>query len=80
MGFGFVFMLLVIGLPLAGIIAMVVWLVNTNKVGNPFSANPPSGKQEQVEGQRMKRTCSHCGAGLQDGWTHCPQCGAPVES
>jgi hypothetical protein len=24
------------------------------------------------------RFCSHCGAGLQADWTHCPQCGAPI--
>ena len=78
MGFGFLSMLLVIVLPIVGIIALVVWLVNTNKLENPFSVNPPSEKREQAEGQRTKRTCSHCGAGLQDDWTHCPQCGAPV--
>ncbi len=28
---------------------------------------------------KFDRYCSHCGAGLQSGWTHCPQCGAPIE-
>ena len=80
MGFGFLSMLLVIVLPIVGIIVLVVWLVNTNKLGNPFSVNPPSEKREQAEGQGMKRTCSHCSASLQTDWTHCPQCGAAVES
>jgi len=26
------------------------------------------------------RYCAHCGAGLQADWTHCPQCGAPVQN
>ena len=80
MGFGFLSMLLVIVLPIVGIVVLVVWLVNSNRQGNLFSQNPPSEKREQAEGQGMKRFCSHCGAGLQDDWTHCPQCGAPVES
>ena len=80
MGFGFLFMLLVIGLPIVGIIALVVWLVNTIKLGNPFSVNQSVGKRGQAEGQGAKRACSHCGTSLQADWTHCPQCGAAVES
>jgi hypothetical protein len=80
MGFGFMAMLLVIVLPIVGIIALVIWLVNANRKGNPFNMNLPSEKQEQAEGQGMKRFCSHCGAGLEGGWTHCPQCGAPTGS
>lgn len=79
MGFGFLSMLLVIVLPIVGIVALVVWLVNSNRQGNLFSQNPPSEKREQAEGQGTKRTCSHCSAGLQNDWTHCPQCGAPVQ-
>lgn len=26
----------------------------------------------------VSRFCAHCGAGLQPGWSHCPQCGAPI--
>jgi hypothetical protein len=80
MGFGFLFMLLLIALPIVGIVALVIWLNNTNLQGNPSSPNPPSEKREQANGPEMKRVCSHCGAGLQEAWTHCPQCGAPVSS
>ena len=80
MGFGFLFMLLVIGVPLVGIVALVVWLVNTNKLGNPFNTNQSVEKRGQSEGQGMMRTCSHCGTSLQNAWAHCPQCGAAVES
>ena len=80
MGFGFLFMLLVIGVPLVGIVALVVWLVNTNKLGNPFSTNQSVEKREPAESQGMMRTCSHCGTSLQNDWTHCPQCGAVVAS
>ena len=80
MGFGFLFMLFVIGVPLVGIVALVVWLANTNKLGNPFNTNQSVEKRGQAEGQEMMRTCSHCGSSLQIGWTHCPQCGAAVES
>lgn len=80
MGFGFLFMLLVIGISIVGMVALVVCLVNTNKLGNLFSTNQSVEKLEQAEGQRMMRICSHCGTSLQIGWTHCPQCGAAVES
>ena len=76
MGFGFVFMLLVIGVPLIGIVALVIWLVNTNKLGNLFTTNQSVEKREPAEGQGEMRACSHCGTSLQNDWTHCPQCGA----
>ena len=80
MGFGFLFMLLVIGVPLIGIVALVVWLVNTNKLGNLFTTNQSVEKRGQSEGQGMLHTCSHCSISLQNDWTHCPKCGAAVES
>jgi hypothetical protein len=80
MGFGFLSMLLVIALPIVGIVALVIWLSNANRKENLFGLNSPSEKQEQATGSGAKRFCSHCGAGLQAEWTHCPQCGAPVGS
>ena len=80
MGFGFLFMLLLVAIPLVGIVALVVWLNNANQQGNKLNTNPLSKKREQVESPEMKRFCSHCGAGLQDSWTHCPQCGAGIGS
>ena len=80
MGFGFLVMLLVFALPIVGIVALVIWLSNANRQGNLFGLDSPSEKREQVTGSGMKRFCSHCGAGLQANWTHCPQCGAPIGS
>jgi uncharacterized paraquat-inducible protein A len=78
--FGFLFLLLVVAVLVVGVIAGLAWLNRTNRQGNPFNANQPSEKRVQTTGPDAKRFCSHCGAGLQDDWTHCPQCGAPVGS
>ncbi len=81
MGFGFLFMLLIIAVPIIGVVALVYWLGNANRQpGTPFSVNQSAPKREQFASPDAKRFCSHCGAGLQDDWTHCPQCGAPVGS
>lgn len=80
MGFGFLFMLLVIAIPIVGIIALVIWLSSANRQGNLFNVNLPSDKREQAESPGPKRFCSHCGAGLQENWSHCPQCGAATAS
>jgi uncharacterized iron-regulated membrane protein len=80
MGFGFLAMLLVLALPIVGIVALVIWLSNANRQRNLFGLNSPSERREQTTGSGAKRYCSHCGAGLQEDWTHCPQCGAPVEA
>jgi hypothetical protein len=78
MGFGFLSMLLVIALPIVGVVALIVWLSNPNKQGNLFGMNLPPEKREQVKEPGAERYCSHCGTGLQDNWTHCPQCGAEI--
>lgn len=80
MGFGFLAMLLVFALPIVGIVALVVWLSNANRQGNLFGSNLPAEKREQAPDPGTKRFCSHCGAGLQANWPHCPQCGAPIGS
>ena len=76
--FGFLFLLLVVAVLVVGVIAGLVWLNRTNRQGKPFNENQDIEKREQITGPEAKRFCSHCGAGLQEGWTHCPQCGAPV--
>ncbi|GAB4424825.1 MAG: hypothetical protein Kow002_14350 [Anaerolineales bacterium] len=80
MGFGFLSMLLVIALPIVAVVVLVIWLSNPNRQGNPFYMNPPIEKREPATGPSTKRFCSHCVAGLQGDWTHCPQCGAPIKS
>jgi len=78
MMFGFLFLILFVVILIVGVIAGLAWLNKNNGQGNPFSVNQSSEKPEQISGPDAKRFCSHCGAGLQEGWTHCPQCGAPV--
>jgi hypothetical protein len=80
MGFGFLSMLLVIALPIVGIVALIIWLSNANHQGSLFGLNSPSERREQTTNLEKNRYCTHCGAGLQADWAHCPQCGAPVGS
>lgn len=86
MAFGFLFMLAVLALPVLLIVGLVVWMMRTNQQATP---PPPAARpQVTIPPQRgappapvspsAARACSHCGAGLQPDWTHCPQCGAPV--
>ena len=65
-GFGFIMMILVIGLPVA-LAAVLIW----GLMKRPANAS-------RVTQQSPTRICSNCGTGLQFGWTHCPQCGAAV--
>ena len=76
--FGLLFMLLVIGLPILLIVAAVagVWGLSTRRSG--LAASSPGYDRPVVPTAPFTRFCSHCGQGLQAGWTHCPQCGAPV--
>ena len=77
---GFLFLILFVVILVVGVIAGWAWLNKNNGQGNPFSISQPSEKREQIPSPDAKRFCSHCGAGLQESWTHCPQCGAPVGS
>jgi hypothetical protein len=78
--FGFLFLLLVVAILVVGVIAGLAWFNRTNRQGNRFNVNQVSEKRVQITGPDTKRFCSHCGAGLQEDWTHCPQCGAPAGS
>jgi len=80
MMFGFLFLILFVVILVVGVIAGLAWLDKNNRQWNLFSVNQPSDKREQVADPEVRRFCSHCGTGLQAGWTHCPQCGAPVGS
>ena len=77
---GSLFLILFVVILVVGVIAGLAWLNKNNGQGNPFSVNQSSKNREQIPGPDAKRFCSHCGASLQEGWTHCPQCGAPVGS
>jgi len=85
-GFGLLMMLLVIGLPI-----LLIVLVLAGTAGFLQNrANSASAAQNQapiympavnpnLPTPSAARYCSHCGAGLQSDWTHCPQCGAPIQ-
>ena len=85
-GFGWLMMFVVIGLP----ILLVVLLVAVAAGFLPNMAHNRSVLQNQSSDFRpavnshlsvttATRYCSHCGTGLQSEWTHCPQCGAPIQ-
>ena len=84
-GFGWLMMLLVIVVPIliiALIIGGAVVLLQNRGTGSTSLSSPVSVAQPEVRTMSTTpppaRYCSHCGAGLQSDWTHCPQCGAPV--
>ena len=84
-GFGWLMMLLVIAVPIliiAFIIGGAVVLLQNRGTGSTVLRSPVSAGQPEVRPTSTTpppaRYCSHCGAGLQSDWTHCPQCGAPV--
>ena len=70
-GFMAIAMVLVIGLPVA-LIAVLVWVLA--RQGN----SPAQVPSLVFQNRASTRACSHCGAALQTGWSHCSQCGAPV--
>lgn len=84
-GFGWLMMLLVIGIPVLLVILAVAGTAGL--LQNRGQSVPAAQKQASVfqptgitptAANPAARFCSHCGAGLQVDWTHCPQCGAPI--
>ena len=88
LGFGLLMMLIVIGLPIL-LVALVLGggagLFNNHlpNISASVPQNQTSGYAPIVRNIQAtptpSRFCSHCGAGLQSDWTHCPQCGAPIQ-
>ncbi len=86
MALGALFLLLIIVIPVGLVIVLVGgsagFLIRRNEpqVVNQQPINTASNpivRSDQAS-VAFPRYCAHCGAGLQDGWTHCPQCGAPI--
>ncbi len=85
-GVGLLVMLVVIGLPILLVVALLGGTSGLQPTQNqpvPLLQNsPPAGNstltQPSQPASAPARYCSHCGAGLQADWTHCPQCGAPA--
>jgi hypothetical protein len=65
-GVGFIMMILVFGLPVVLVVALIWGLTKRPSNASLLSLQTPA------------RACLHCGTGLQTGWSHCAQCGAPV--
>jgi hypothetical protein len=88
LGMGFLMMLLVFGLPILLVVLLVGVLAgfwqNRNRLADigqgplPVTSSNQVVKQGQA-GMTPARYCSHCGAGLHADWSHCPQCGAPIQ-
>ncbi len=83
--FGFLMMFLMMGLPilLVGGLIAVGYLI-LDRAGHTLPAQPIyAGHNSTPYVAQMPRAniqvCSHCGAGIQPGWTFCAQCGAPVQ-
>lgn len=84
-GFGWLMMLLVFGLPILLVVLLLIGAAGyfQNRGHNiPFTQNQVQSIRPAANtspSTSYSRYCSHCGAGLQSDWTHCPQCGAPIE-
>ena len=83
-GYGWLMMVLMIGLPILGVI--LVLMAAAGLFQNQRLNAAPMREQPQVERKingsssnfPISRYCANCGTGLQVDWTYCPQCGAPV--
>ena len=85
MGFGLLFMLAFLAFPVLLIAGLIIWMMRTTSQQNipqPPAVNAPTVSPPKVASlapsSDVRGACSHCGAGLQPEWSHCPQCGAPT--
>ncbi len=86
MGAGLLFLLLIIGIPILLVVALAGGGFGIfQKQNQPVSVPQSPANTMQIQAAQTSqpstapsRYCSHCGAGLQGDWTHCPQCGAPI--
>ena len=85
LGIGFLMMLLVFGLSVFLILVLIggagIFLQKRNQPERTVRNSQlvyPAVTQLAQPASAPARYCSHCGAGLQADWTHCPQCGAPI--
>jgi hypothetical protein len=84
-GFGWLLMLLMIGLPILGVVLLLLaaagFFQNQSLNVVPIKNQAQDNRSLNSANTFVSATghyCAHCGAGLQSDWTHCPQCGAPV--
>jgi hypothetical protein len=85
-GLGWLMMLLVVGLPVL-LVILLLWGTagflqdRSQSRSTPLIQSPiyRSTTYPNPSALKADRYCSHCGAGLQSDWTHCPQCGAPIQ-
>jgi len=79
MGFGFLVMLAILAVPILLIVGLVILMVRPmlGRIATSIAASP-SPRQASPESATAPGICSHCGARLQEGWAHCPHCGASV--
>ncbi len=84
-GFGWLTMLLVMAIPVLLIVLLIGWAAGGFQNLGQSLGSAPNPVQEHYSAtkgplplQKVDRYCSHCGTGLQSGWSHCPQCGAPI--
>jgi uncharacterized membrane protein len=85
-GFGLLILLLVIGLPILLVVMLFIGGSGIlQRMTHPASVQQttqnayPSATRLSKPAEAPSRYCAHCGAGLQSNWTHCPQCGAPIQ-
>jgi len=77
MGYGFLFMLLLIAIPLFGFVALIFFFANWNRSGDPFKFLNSMNNTPRSGGSYTHK-CSNCSMDLDDTWNHCPRCGKVI--